>query len=41
MSDGVPTLGGAAEAQRAIEDVLDAAFEGAVDCDAVALVVLG
>jgi hypothetical protein len=37
MSDGVSTLGGAGEAQRAIEDVLDAAFEGAVDGDAVAL----
>jgi hypothetical protein len=41
VSDGVATLAGAGEAQRAIEDVFNAAFEGAVDGDAVSLSGLG
>ena len=41
MRDGISTLRGACESERSVEDVVDAAFEGAVDGDAVSLLGLG
>jgi hypothetical protein len=41
VRDGISTLRGTCESERSVEDVVDAAFEGAVDGDAVSLLGLG